>query len=52
MLTPARHEYREVADTRYPHLVSPQCKCGELWVSGYVRKWYAALIYERHVNAS
>lgn len=48
---PPAHEYREAPDEKYPHLRNPQCRCGGLRVSGYVTRFMAGILYERHVNA-
>jgi len=43
------HEYRELPDTKYPHLVNAQCACG--WkASGYTAGWVALSFFDRHVH--
>lgn len=44
------HEYWELPDTVYPHLVNAQCTCG--WrAAGYAAGWIALSFFERHTDA-
>jgi hypothetical protein len=46
------HEYREIPDSTYPHLVNPQCACGNLRYGGFVKSWLARRLYDEHVEAT
>jgi hypothetical protein len=44
------HEYREVPDVKYAHLVNAQCSCG--WrLSGYVKRGLAERLWQEHAPA-